>query len=137
MLVTDDAGIRELNQRWRGLDRATDILSFSQLEVPRGARVAAGMTERGRVVDFAALGKRPLLGDLVLSAESAARQAARFGHDLSWELERLLVHGILHLCGHDHVHGGRQARRMREEEERLRRMLGRARGRRRKQGPID
>ena len=73
ILITDDGEIRELNRRYRRLDRATDVLSFSM----GGA----------------------LLGDVVISAETAARRA--LGR-LDRELTCLLVHGVLHLLGHDH-----------------------------------
>ena len=75
--ITDDAGIRALNGAWREKDQATDVLSFPQ------------------DVDG-------LLGDLVISLETAQRQASARGHSLRDELRILLVHGLLHLCGHDH-----------------------------------
>ncbi len=101
LVLTDDATIHALNRQWRGKDKPTDVLSFPQADF-----------ERTRV-----------LGDVIISVETASRQAPRFGNDLSAELERLLVHGILHLVGHDHIHGGPQARKMKREEERLLRVL--------------
>src|SRR5687767_4975473 len=89
VLVGDDE-IRALNRDWRGKDKATDVLSFSQVE---------GEGPAGDV-----------LGDVVISLENSARQAAERGVTLVVEVERLLVHGVLHLLGHDHVHGGLQAR---------------------------
>lgn len=119
ILLTDDATLHALNREWRGRDRATDVLSFSQIEVPRDAPVTRGTTPRGKAVDPALLGRRPVLGDIVISLDTAERQAPRYGHSLEAEVERLLVHGVLHLLGHDHVHGGRQAGRMKDEEARL------------------
>ena len=105
--LVDDATIRGLNRDWRGLDRATDVLSFSQMEG-----------------ESPTLGSRPaVLGDVVVSTDAVGRQAKRFGHSREAELERLLVHGILHLLGHDHVKGRAQATRMRGEERRLLRLL--------------
>ena len=98
--MTDDATIHEINKTWRHKDKPTDVLSFSQLE--GGALPGAKM-----------------LGDVIVSYDTAARQAARFGHELGTEIARLLVHGVLHCLGHDHVHGGLQARRMKNEEQRL------------------
>lgn len=129
IVITDDAAIRALNRDWRSKDQPTDVLSFSQIEVPESEAPPRGQTRRGRAVDPRALGPRPVLGDVVISAETAARQAPRYGHDFEVEIERLVVHGVLHLLGHDHVHGGPQARRMREEEERLLRALGQGRAR--------
>jgi len=107
ILLVDDAAMRLLNREWRGLDRTTDVLSFAQRE-GQGP------------------GDRPptsLLGDVVVSLDAARRQSRRFGHPLERELARLLVHGILHLVGHDHVRGEKRAREMRHEERRLLRLL--------------
>ena len=82
VLVTGDARIRELNRTWRDLDRATDVLSF-----PDGDELPSG---------------RVLLGEVVLSLDTARRQAAEEGHDEVRELQELLLHGTLHLLGYDH-----------------------------------
>jgi len=107
LCCVDDAAMRALNYSWRGKDKTTDVLSFSQVE------------------GFEAPGGGPkLLGDVVISMPTAARQALARGHSLEEEMARLLVHGILHLLGHDHVHGGWQAKKMRAEERRLLNALG-------------
>lgn len=110
IVLCDDAFIRPLNASWRGKDSATDVLSFPQ-EEPEGAVPGA-----------------PALGDLVISAETAAAAAAQLGHSLEQELKVLLVHGVLHLIGHDHEQGGEQAARMRAEEARLLPLIGGAAG---------
>ncbi len=102
--LVDDAEIRALNSTWRGRDRSTDVLAFSLEEGPHAER-------RGR-----------LLGDIVIGLETAARQARARRRCLDDEVARLLVHGALHLIGHDHVRAG-EARRMRAEERRLLRAL--------------
>ena len=91
ILVTDDATMQALNRQWRHHDRPTDVLSFAQHE-------GEGPGQR-------------ILGDVVISSDTAARQARTHRVTLVNELERLLVHGILHLLGHDHVRGGARARR--------------------------
>jgi probable rRNA maturation factor len=107
VVLTNDATIHALNLAWRRKDKPTDVLSFPQGD-PATTQV---------------------LGDVVISVETAARQAPRFGNDFKGEIDRLLVHGVLHLLGHDHVHGGPQARKMKREEERVLRLLARSRKR--------
>jgi probable rRNA maturation factor len=102
--LIDDEEIRELNRRYRGIDRPTDVLSFSLFE-------GQGAEHRGA-----------LLGDVVIGIETAARQAAARHRGLDDEVARLLVHGVLHLLGHDHEDDA-QARRMRGEERRVWRCL--------------
>jgi probable rRNA maturation factor len=111
VLLTDDAEIRGLNARYRGKDRATDVLSFPQGEPPaRGQRTAAS-------------GSRHAAGDIVISVETLRRNAAERGIDERDELARLAVHGILHLDGMDHGRG-----RGRMMLERQRRVLARLAG---------
>ncbi len=98
--LVDDATMSKLNGEWRGRPRATDVLSFSLLE---GAHVAC----RGS-----------LLGDVVIGVERAADQARQRHRALDEVAARLLIHGALHLLGHDHE-AREQARRMRCEERRL------------------
>ena len=102
--LVDDADGAALNERWRGRRLATDVLSFS-LREGRHAR------HRGA-----------LLGDVVIAVGVARRQAAERGHDLEAECRRLLVHGVLHLLGYDHVRP-EQARAMRAKERALWRRL--------------
>ena len=82
ILLCDDAFIHPLNRDYRGKDRPTDVLSFSQ-------------REEGDPDD-------PVLGDVIISIERAQEQADDRGHTLGVELALLLVHGILHLLGYDH-----------------------------------
>ena len=85
ILLTDDAQIQTLNRDYRDKDAPTDVLSFGQLE--------------GEPFVMAI----PVLGDLVISLETADQQAERLGHSLAAELRVLIVHGLLHLLGHDHI----------------------------------
>jgi probable rRNA maturation factor len=94
----NDALLRDLNRRFRGLDRATDVLSFTYED------------ERGT-------GGRLVRGDVVISLERLAGQARRRRARWGDELVRLLVHGFLHLTGHDHKRV-EERRRMQERERR-------------------
>lgn len=97
LLIVDDMAIRELNRRWRRIDRATDVLSFPAGDDPSRT-----------------------LGDVVISAPRAAVQARRYRVTLTEELRRLLVHGILHLMGYDHVKAEERRQMRALEEETLR-----------------
>jgi rRNA maturation RNase YbeY len=77
--ITSDAAIRELNRTWRGKDKPTDVLAFAQREAPAA--------------------DADLLGDIVISIETAARQARR---GVAAELLHLAAHGLCHLLGYDH-----------------------------------
>jgi len=86
--ITDDEEIRELNKVYRNKDRPTDVLSFPLGEEANGYKI---------------------LGDVVISQDTAQRQAKELGHSLEEEVKRLLVHGIVHLLGYDHEKGGKEA----------------------------
>ena len=105
LLLVGDRAMRGLNRRYRGKDRSTDVLSFAFREGVWG-------------------GLRPeLLGDIVISVPAAERQARDAGTPVAEELERLIVHGLLHLLGYDHERGAAEARRMERRERRLREAL--------------
>ena len=106
----DDERIHELNKMHRDVDRSTDVLSF-----PLG--------EDG-VYDKNPENGACLLGDIVISVETAVRQAYTYGHSLQREIGFLTVHSMLHLLGYDHVNGGIEAVHMREKEERVLTELG-------------
>lgn len=100
ILLCKDGYIRELNNQWRSKDAPTDVLSFPQEE------------ENG------------ILGDLVISLDTAQRQADERKHDLKTELRILLVHGLLHLLGYDHETSQEDLEEMSEAETRLMQRLG-------------
>ena len=100
VLLADDATLKRLNRTFRGKNKATDVLSFPAADEGQGAGVA---------------------GDLAISLETAARQAAEFGHTLRDEVRVLLLHGTLHLAGFDHeVDAGEMAAREAELRRELR-----------------
>jgi len=99
-----DRKMRDLNRQYRGIDRATDVLSF-----PAMSEVAP------------AAGVEPHLGDIVIATGVARRQARVAGHPLGSELRCLALHGLLHLLGYDHERDTGQMERL---ERRLRRRGG-------------
>jgi probable rRNA maturation factor len=98
--LVNDAAIRALNHKYRGRNAATDVLSFPLDQTPE-----EGIPE-------------PLLGDVVISVDTARRQAAAYDAPLQREIYRLLIHGLLHLKGHDHE-AVAERRIMQREERRL------------------
>ena len=102
ILITDDKEIRRLNKKYRRKDKATDVLSFAPAEA------------KGFVCH------ENILGDVVISAETAKRQAKEYGVSFAEEFARLLIHGILHLLGYDHENvSKRKALEMQELEDKL------------------
>ena len=108
ILVVGDRAIRALNKQWRGKDQPTDVLSFG---LTASRKPLAASRKRA-----AAAGQA--LGDVVISLDTARRQAKEGGWPLSVELRRLLAHGLLHCLGHDHEQPG-QARKMARAERSL------------------
>lgn len=99
VVLADDAAVHALNREYRGVDRPTDVLSFSQRE--------------GEGADP----NDPILGDIVISLDRVAAQAADYGHSFDRELGFLTVHGVLHLLGWDHQQPGEEQRMMAKTEE--------------------
>lgn len=100
-----DERLRELNRTYRGIDRATDVLSFpcydpAELAELRRRADAAGDAEAGG--GDAADGPPLLLGEVVISVDRVMEQARAFGHSPEREAAFLAVHGVLHLAGYDH-----------------------------------
>ena len=102
LVVADDETVRELNRRYRGMDEVTDVLAFSPTH--QGHYEGEGEPPPLDAVPFpdVGLGQEPL-GDVVISFPQAERQAAEAGHPVQRELATLVIHGILHLLGHDHA----------------------------------
>jgi probable rRNA maturation factor len=103
VLLTGDERLRALNLQFRGLDKPTDVLSFPALQESAGAGQFGGQG-----------------GDLAISLETAAAQAAAHGHTLQIEVKVLILHGLLHLAGYDHE---RDRGRMRRRETVLRKQF--------------
>ncbi|MFC1925173.1 rRNA maturation RNase YbeY [Chloroflexota bacterium] len=107
LLITSDEIVRELNQRYRGIDGTTDVLSFALTE--EGPDSSAFITPPDGVLH---------LGEVVISYTQAARQAENAGHGIEQEIALLVVHGVLHLLGYDHDEPDR-GREMRELEQEI------------------
>lgn len=90
--LTDDEHIHELNKKYRGIDRPTDVLSFALRE-----------SDEPEIIFDADESQADVLGDIVVSLERARSQAVEYGHSFRRELIFLIVHGMLHLLGYDHV----------------------------------
>ena len=105
-IVTDEE-IHALNRDYRNVDRATDVLSFA-------------LDEDGGEPELVGGPEVHLLGDIIISAETAARQAEEFGHGLEREIVYLAVHGLLHLLGYDHMQEEDKVIMRAKEEEALR-----------------
>lgn len=114
LALTDDARIRVLNREYRKKDKATDVLSFPQFD----PKEISGRSKKRVAVPG------PYLGDLVISTETTLKQAKEFGVTKRAELMRLVVHGVLHLCGYDHEKvPAAEAQRMRRRERYIRSKL--------------
>ena len=104
ILLTDDEAVRTLNRQFLGIDEPTDVLSFPD--------------DGGEDDPFPETsGEAPYLGDIAISLPTATRQAQEFGHSLDAEVAHLLVHGLLHLRGYDHVDAPEDEAKMRAREE--------------------
>jgi len=113
LLVTDDVTVRQLNREYRGLDEVTDVLSFStshpghwegQVEAPEENYLKPGAPEGSGELPFVLPpDELPMLGDVVISYTQAQRQAQARKESLSKEVALLIIHGVLHLVGYDHV----------------------------------
>ncbi|MEP3142863.1 rRNA maturation RNase YbeY [Qipengyuania citrea] len=99
VLFTSDEEVHALNREWRGKDKPTNVLSFPMLE-------------REDLLDLAPGGPPEMLGDIALAAGTCAREAAEKGVPLETHATHLLIHGLLHLAGHDHVYSDAQAEAM-------------------------
>lgn len=104
ILIVDDAAIGDLNRDYRGKEGPTNVLSFPMREGDFG-----GMT--------------PMLGDVVISVDTALREADEAGITLDERFSQLLIHGILHLVGYDHERSESEALRMEEKSLELLRLI--------------
>ena len=113
VLVTDDQGIRVINEAMRKIDKATDVLSFPMFEMTAGV-----LPECWDPYLDPETGLCPI-GDMCISLERAVAQAKEFGHSTRREIGYLTIHSMLHLLGYDHLDEGPQKAQMRKREEEI------------------
>ena len=99
VLFTSDDEVHILNREWRDRDKPTNVLSFP-------------MMERDDLLNLAADGPPEMLGDIALAYETCEREAGEKGVPLEHHASHLIIHGLLHLAGHDHVHSDEEAEAM-------------------------
>jgi probable rRNA maturation factor len=99
VLFTSDAEVHVLNREWRAKDKPTNVLSFP-------------MMEREDLLDLAPDGPPEMLGDLALACETCTREASEKGVPVEHHAAHLIIHGLLHLAGHDHETGEAEAEAM-------------------------
>ena len=109
LMFPDDETIHEMNLEYRGIDRPTDVLSFA-LEEGEEEEIYGGPEEN-------------LLADIIISVETAVRQAEEYGHSVKREMAFLALHGMLHLLGYDHMEE-EERQEMRAQEEAILASLG-------------
>jgi len=88
IFFTDDEMIREFNHKYRKINKPTDVLSFAFED---------------NEDSFPLVGENRILGDIIISVETARRNAQEASHSLEWEINILILHGLLHLLGYDHL----------------------------------
>ena len=112
---TDNEQIRVINNEQRGIDKATDVLSFPMLEFDEDGTACA---------DYDTDGDYVILGDIVISMERAREQSEEYGHSFIREVAFLTAHSMLHLLGYDHINSEKEERIMCEKQEAVLQSLG-------------
>ena len=106
ILFTDDNRMAQLNFRYLGRKRPTNVLAFPMADLDRPAKQTPTV-------------ESAMLGDVVISMDTALSEADEFGETIEHTIDRLLIHGVLHLMGHDHEESEFEALQMEKEEKRL------------------
>ena len=119
VLVTNDKGIRAINQASRGIDKPTDVLSFPMFQLDAGNPPTEWDEYMDPETDMCPL------GDMAISFERAVAQSKEFGHSTRREVGYLTIHSMLHLLGYDHLDEGEQKAQMRGREEVIAAMIPR------------
>jgi probable rRNA maturation factor len=119
VLFVNDKRMKILNSQYRGIERTTDVLSFPQHspKEQKCRRSEVFNTGTSELQSFRA--SELLLGDIVINLHQAKRQAVEHNLTFNEELRLLLIHGLLHLVGHDHEKGGYDRRKMQKKTQKL------------------
>lgn len=113
--LVDNESIRAINNEQRGIDKATDVLSFPMLEFDEDGCADAEFDFDGDLV---------VLGDIVISMERAKAQAEEYGHSFIREIAFLTAHSMLHLLGYDHVNSAEEEKIMFTKQENILQSMG-------------
>ena len=116
LLFVDNEEIRDINRETRGIDKATDVLSFPMLDYPKD-KVFKEVYKETKFNEIYLDGEELVLGDMVLSLERAKEQSIEYNHSFNREVCYLVVHSILHLLGYDHMEDEEKKRMRKREEE--------------------
>ncbi len=120
LVLTDDAGIKELNREARGIDRATDVLSFPNVDFEKEG--VFDIQESQEADCFDPDTGELILGDIMISVDKIREQAESYGHSEKREFAFLVAHSMLHLCGYDHMEEDEAREMERRQEEILTRL---------------
>lgn len=110
LFIVGEKRMRSLNHKWRGKDKATDVLSFESGQLRKNKNGINFIFPPDNIF---------YLGEIIICASVAARQAKEDGHSFDREMAVLLIHGILHLAGFDHEKSAREARKMFDLQEKI------------------
>ena len=116
LLFVDNEEIKDINRETRGIDKATDVLSFPMLDYPKN-NVFKEVYKETKFNEIYLDGEELVLGDMVLSLERAKEQSIEYNHSFNREVCYLVVHSILHLLGYDHMEDEEKKRMRKREEE--------------------
>lgn len=115
VLLADNKRIQEMNKKMRGMDTATDVLSFPMIEFQKEGDFS--IVEEDEASYFDAASGELLLGDIMISLEKVTEQAKRFNHSMKREYAFLIAHSMLHLSGYDHMTDSERIRMEQMQEE--------------------
>lgn len=110
VMITNDEGIRAINNAYRQIDKPTDVLSFPMFQLEAG-KPPIGEEYLDPETEMCPL------GDMAISLERAIAQAKEYGHSVRREVGYLTIHSVLHLLGYDHMDDGPEKAQMRQREE--------------------
>ena len=121
--ITDNEGIKEINKTYRGIDKATDVLSFPNVDYPEPSDFILVQDVEAQADYFNPDTGELILGDIMISYDKLIEQAQEYGHTLLREFSFLLAHSMLHLLGYDHMEE-KEMKSMEQRQEEILNYLG-------------